>query len=185
MALETRDAMVDAAWRLIAERGLEGMSIGVVLDRTGAPRGSVYHYFPGGRAELIEHAIARSRAWTVEQFAGSSAADPESVVRDYLAMWRHVLELTEFRAGCAIAGVVTGTESPDLLARGADAFAESVDLLADKLQNAGVAADVSRQRARVLVAAAEGAVLMARAQHSIDPLTEIGDTLVAAWQVAP
>ena len=41
-----REAMIEAAWLLIAERGLEGMSTREVLARTGAPRGSVYHHFP-------------------------------------------------------------------------------------------------------------------------------------------
>ena len=36
-----REAMIEAAWLMIAERGLEGMSTREVLARTGAPRGSV------------------------------------------------------------------------------------------------------------------------------------------------
>jgi TetR/AcrR family transcriptional regulator, lmrAB and yxaGH operons repressor len=51
----------ETAWLLIAERGLEGMSTREVLARTGAPRGSVYHYSPLGRIELIEQAVDHSR----------------------------------------------------------------------------------------------------------------------------
>lgn len=70
-----REAMIEAAWLLIAERGLEGMATREVLARTGAPRGSVYHHFPGGRTELIEAAIDHSRAWMQDQIA---AIDPVS-----------------------------------------------------------------------------------------------------------
>jgi TetR/AcrR family transcriptional repressor of lmrAB and yxaGH operons len=68
-----REAMIEAAWLLIAERGLEGMSTREVLARTGAPRGSVYHYFPRGRAELIEHAIDHARRWMRDQIDAISA----------------------------------------------------------------------------------------------------------------
>lgn len=46
MSEGVREAMIKAAWLLIAERGVEGMSTREVLARTGAPRGSVYHHFP-------------------------------------------------------------------------------------------------------------------------------------------
>src|ERR1700676_3482193 len=75
-----REAMIEAAWLLIAERGLEGMSTREVLARTGAPRGSVYHHFPRGRTELIELAIDHSRQWMQEQIGAIDAKDPDDVV---------------------------------------------------------------------------------------------------------
>lgn len=165
-----RDAMVDAAWRLIAERGLEGMSTREVLARTGAPRGSVYHYFPRGRTELIEHAIEHSRTWMDQQVAAFPAATPAEVIVGYLTIWRRILEVTDFHAGCAVTGVITGAQDPDLLRRAAVAYQAAADALATRLRAAGVAeADADRQ-ANLLVIAAEGAVLISRAQRSIEAL---------------
>ena len=107
-----REAMIEAAWLLIAERGLEGMSTREVLARTGAPRGSVYHHFPRGRTELIELAIDHSRQWMQEQIGAIDAKIPDDVVAGYLGIWRRVVEGTDFRAGCAVTGAVTGDTSP-------------------------------------------------------------------------
>ena len=131
---DVRDSMVIEAWMLIAERGLEGMSTREVLARTGAPRGSVYHYFPRGRTQLIEQAIDRAQRWMSEQIAAIEAQTPAEVIRGYVDIWRRVLETTDYRAGCAIVGLVSGAQEPDLLARGATAFAAAADGLAARFR---------------------------------------------------
>jgi TetR/AcrR family transcriptional repressor of lmrAB and yxaGH operons len=172
-----RNAMIEAAWLLIAERGLEGMSTREVLARTGAPRGSVYHHFPRGRTELIEAAIDRSIEWMAEQIAAITPHRPADVIRGYLDIWRRILEVTDFKAGCAVAGVVIGGNDPNMLDRGAAAYAASTDCLVELFGQVGVKPADAQQRATLLVCAAEGAVLLARAQRSIEPLTRIADQL--------
>ena len=49
-----RQKMVEGASRVLARRGLHATSFSEVLAVTGASRGSIYHHFPGGKAELIE-----------------------------------------------------------------------------------------------------------------------------------
>lgn len=53
-----RDAFVDAAQRLIAQQGYEGMSIQDVLDATGASKGAFYHYF-GSKEALLDAVVER------------------------------------------------------------------------------------------------------------------------------
>ena len=42
---------------LIRERGAQATAIADVLEHSGAPRGSAYHYFPDGRTQLLCEAI--------------------------------------------------------------------------------------------------------------------------------
>ena len=172
-----RDAMIEAAWLLIAERGLEGMATREVLARTGAPRGSVYHHFPGGRTELIELAIERSAEWMQAQIAAIDPKHPDEVITGYLDIWRRILEATDFHAGCAVAGVVTGGYDPNMLDRGAAAYAATTDALANLFQQVGVPAGDAQQQSTLLVCAAEGAVLLARAQRTAKPLTQVAEQL--------
>jgi AcrR family transcriptional regulator len=81
------------------------MSTREVLARTGAPRGSVYHYFPRGRTELIEHAIDHSQRWMHAQIDAIQPPTPVDVVAGYLDIWRRALERTDFHAGRAVVGV--------------------------------------------------------------------------------
>jgi AcrR family transcriptional regulator len=174
---DVRDSMVIEAWMLIAERGLEGMSTREVLARTGAPRGSVYHYFPGGRTQLIEQAIDRAQSWMSEQIAAIEAQTPAEVVRGYVDIWRRVLETTDYRAGCAIVGLISGAQEPGLLARGATAFAVAADGLAARFRQVGASASDANNRGTLVVAAVEGAVLMSRAQHNVSPLELVAEQL--------
>jgi TetR/AcrR family transcriptional regulator, lmrAB and yxaGH operons repressor len=172
-----RDAMIRAAWLLIAERGLEGMSTREVLARTGAPRGSVYHYFPRGRTELIKLAIDHSRRWMQDQIDAIRAETPDDVVSGYVDIWRRVVEATQFRAGCATTGAVTGGHEPGILDRAQAAFDATSDALAARFRQVGLTPDDATRRATLLIYAAEGAVILARAQRSVEPLTFIAEQL--------
>ena len=52
----TRERMVVSTALLIREKGARATSIDDVLAHSGAPRGSVYHHFPGGREQLLREA---------------------------------------------------------------------------------------------------------------------------------
>ncbi|MFD4603929.1 TetR/AcrR family transcriptional regulator [Streptomyces sp. NPDC058464] len=177
MSESVREAMIKAAWVLIAERGLEGMSTREVLARTGAPRGSVYHHFPRGRAELIELAIDHSQQWMRDQIDAIQAETPQDVVTGYIDIWRRVVEGTDFRAGCAMAGVTTGGHDPAILDRAEAAFNATADALTARLEQVGLAPAEAAQRATLLVIAAEGAVILARARRNSEPLTLVAAQL--------
>ena len=67
--------MIETAAVVMRERGVEATSFSEVLARSGAPRGSIYHHFPGGKAQLIEEATRYAGDFTA---AGSS---PRSATR--------------------------------------------------------------------------------------------------------
>src|ERR1700750_2133255 len=51
-----RERLLYGAGRLLAERGSAGRELPDVAERGGAPRGSIYHHFPGGKAQLAAEA---------------------------------------------------------------------------------------------------------------------------------
>lgn len=171
--------MIRAAWILIAERGLEGMSTREVLARTGAPRGSVYHHFPRGRTELVELALEHAQGWMHDQVVAINPGTPAEVIDGFLDIWRRILDATDYRAGCAAVGVIAGAQDPDLIARSAAAFNDAIAVLTDKFVLAGLSSTGAPGRATALVCAAEGAVLLARAQRSRRPLDDVADDLKA------
>ena len=73
-----RERMVASAALLIRERGARPTAIADVLAHSGAPRGSAYHYFPGGRNQLLCEAVDYSAAYV----AGAiTDARPGQVIR--------------------------------------------------------------------------------------------------------
>src|SRR4051794_10995281 len=93
-----RDRMIASTAVLMRERGARGTSIDAVLQHSGAPRGSVYHHFPGGREQLLREAIT---------FAGEHVArrlerheDVLAALDALVAEYAATLQQTDFRAGC-------------------------------------------------------------------------------------
>lgn len=68
MTTSTREAMLGSAIRLFRERGVGDTSFADVLAASGAPRGSVYHHFPGGKKQLVQEAIEVGRRLCRRQF---------------------------------------------------------------------------------------------------------------------
>jgi hypothetical protein len=76
-----------------------------------------------------------------------------------------------------VTGAVTGAHDPDLLDRAAAAFQAATDQLTDRFQQLGLSTAQATRRAAILVTAAEGAVILARARRSVEPLQLIADHL--------
>ena len=89
---DARDRMIASTTALIRERGVEATALSDVLEHSGAPRGSIYHHFPGGKAQLVEEA---TRAAAGDFAAGMAAAleadDPLFALRAFADGWRAVL----------------------------------------------------------------------------------------------
>lgn len=49
---KTRDRLIFAATRLFRQRGYDGTGLAEILAEAGVPKGSLYHHFPEGKADL-------------------------------------------------------------------------------------------------------------------------------------
>ena len=177
MPSETRRNMVVGAVQLLAERGLQDTSFTQVLERTGAPRGSIYHHFPEGKDEMIASAIDLAGAHAtqlIDRMEGSSAGQ---ITRHFIGMWREVLTRSNMHAGCSVLAVTVATDSEDLLAHTAAVFRAWRHRLAELLQIGGLARAAAEQVAATLIAAMEGAVVLSRAEQTMDPFELVAEQL--------
>ncbi len=172
--------MAAAAARLLAERGLEGTSFAEVLAGSGAPRGSTYHHFPGGKDELVHAALdvaSREALAYVEPVRGQP---PEAVVRRFMAMWRHVLDGSELASGCAVLAVTVATGSDELREHAGTIFRDWNAYLTGLFTEGGMTPRQAKPFAALVISAAEGAVAIARADGSRQGFDQVADQLVRA-----
>ena len=103
--------MVVSAALLIRERGARPTAIADVLEHSGAPRGSAYHYFPGGRGQLLCEAVDYAADYVADAIgaAGSAVAMLDVAVRFY----RQGLLDSDYRAGCPVMAVAVEAGDPD------------------------------------------------------------------------
>ncbi|MGH2978549.1 MAG: TetR/AcrR family transcriptional regulator [Solirubrobacterales bacterium] len=178
---DARERMIQSAVVLFRERGVHGTSFSDVLAHSAAPRGSLYHHFPGGKAQLAEEATR----YAGEYIAGGLAAaleqrDPVAAVRDFAGLWGDILRSSDFASGCPIvSATLEGERSPAARDAAGAAFERLEDLLADAFARQNVVPERARSLATLVIAAIEGAIVLARAQRSSAPLERVADEVEA------
>jgi AcrR family transcriptional regulator len=176
---DTRETMVRCAAALIGTKGVAGASFTDVLAESGAPRGSIYHYFPDGKRQLTEEAVR----WTSDQILGYLATgpvdSPREVLEHFVDLWRRAVIASDGATGCAVAGVAidTGTDEP-LMTTVREAFQSWIDALAERLRRAGLEQDRSSSVAVLTIAAMEGALILCRTERAVAPLEAVAEELV-------
>jgi TetR/AcrR family transcriptional repressor of lmrAB and yxaGH operons len=171
---DAKQRMLAATVDLLQRQGLNGTGLLQVLAESGAPRGSLYFHFPGGKEQLALEALATARDRIGEWIGrGLDAHDsPAGVISGLFERYARRLEGTDFRFGCPVAAVTlegaTGSEA--LRAACAGALEAWSDVLASRL-------DGDRDLAELVLATLEGALVVARARRSGEPLRAAGRRL--------
>jgi TetR/AcrR family transcriptional regulator, lmrAB and yxaGH operons repressor len=178
MAGDVRARMIESAVTLLARQGLQGTSFSEVLELADAPRGSVYHHFPGGKEQLIGAAIDLTSARLDEVLDRMAGSNAEEVTAHYLRIWRAVLTRSQYQAGCAVLAVTVATDSADLLDRTAAVFRGWRGRLSELLRQGGLSPVDATRFAAMLVAATEGAVVISRSERSMEAFDLVSEQLV-------
>jgi AcrR family transcriptional regulator len=173
-----RERMVVSAALLIRERGAHATAISDVLEHSGAPRGSAYHYFPGGRTQLLCEAVDYAG-----EHVGNIIAEAEGgleLLDTLIDKYRRQLLDSDFRAGCPIVAVsVEAGEQQDrermapVIERAAAVFDHWTELIARRFVADGIAADQANELAMSATAALEGAIVLARVRRDLAPLDAV------------
>lgn len=182
-----REQLVAGAVDMIRRRGLNATSIREVAKHAGTPLGSTYHYFPGGKHQLAAEAVRYAKDTVAGVLAAKLSAGPVEGLDAFLALWRGIITSTDYQAGCPVLAVSieeTGEERPDAVTIAAEAFIGWSAQLAESLRQHGVDPARAERLATLVVAAAEGAVAMCRAQRSADPLDHVATELTALINAA-
>jgi AcrR family transcriptional regulator len=170
--------MVASAASLLARRGLQATSFSEVLEKSGAPRGSVYHHFPGGKDEMIGEALDAARAVAIELLDRKAGATAEELTAWFIHIWREVLIRSNFEAGCAVLAVAVASDSPEQLEHTAAVFRGWRGRLAELLERGGLTSRDAARFAATLVASCEGAVVLSRAEQSLEPFDLVAEQLL-------
>jgi TetR/AcrR family transcriptional regulator, lmrAB and yxaGH operons repressor len=170
--LDTRTRLLRAAQRLFCKRGYHGTGINEILQLADAPKGSLYHHFPGGKEEIgvqVIDGIARS---IVGLLARNQAQGMRLVVEQFGAELVRVAEKTNFEI-CALltAFVAERQSSPKLGLAVAAAYRDILTELERRLELDGVPRAMAVDKATLIVALFEGGSLLAQVQQDSTAFT--------------
>ncbi|GHG21709.1 TetR family transcriptional regulator [Streptomyces albogriseolus] len=185
-----RERMVFSAAQLIRREGVGATGLREVAAHARAPRGSLQHYFPDGKEQLVNEAVGWAGRYAGNRVARFLAALPEptpsGLFAEMVRQWTDEYETEGFDGGCPVAAAtVDRARTADSTRQAAEAaFARWTGAVAGALTDMGVPEERSRPLATLMISSLEGAILIARAERSVRALTtaarELGPLLDAA-----
>jgi TetR/AcrR family transcriptional repressor of lmrAB and yxaGH operons len=179
----TRDQILQTTCRLLELQGYQATGLSQILHESGAPKGSLYYYFPEGKEELVAEAIA-STAHVVTDRIRTSLAQveaPGEAVRQFVLALAHQVSASGFRQGGPITTAALEAASTSERVRGAclDAYCLWRQAFEAKLAEAGCDGERAASLAALIIAALEGAIILSRTEQSLAPLEHVADELGA------
>jgi len=184
----TKDRILETTAELFRRYGYTGTGLKQIVAQANAPFGSLYHFFPGGKAHLGEEVIRRSGQMYQElvEAVWDGAPDVLTGTRDVFAGAAETLRQTDYTDACPIETValeVASTNEPLRLAT-ARVFDSWIASATERLAAAGIPKSKARELAIAMIALLEGAFVLSRAMRSTEPLEVAGATASAAVREA-
>jgi TetR/AcrR family transcriptional regulator, lmrAB and yxaGH operons repressor len=179
-----RARLVAAATESLRQVGAHGTAIADVLVAAAAPSGVLYHHFPRGKADLLEAAVTTDGEATLAELESALAASASwrDALSRLVTVWSRRLVESDYSTGCAVSGAAADLQSAGTLQESCKAaYASWIDRLAAAIEADGVKPAEARASALCMIGAAEGALLLARAMRSIEPLEAL-ERLIAPEQ---
>jgi AcrR family transcriptional regulator len=187
--------MVRSAAQLIRRKGVSGTGMREIVTEADAPRGSLQHYFPGGKEELVSDALLWAgdvAARRVKRgLSELQSRKPSALLASIVEGWRRDLANEQFSAGCPLvaAAADTAATSEQLRQVLRHAFDGWLGPLSESLVDLGVPTERADNLAVVVIAALEGAIILARIRRDLTPFDalvgELGPLLDAVAVPTP
>jgi AcrR family transcriptional regulator len=174
-----RQRIVYAAAQSVRERGVSATALRDVVEQAQAPRGSLQHYFPGGKDQLVTEAIAFSAdiaARAVTRYIERSApVTPGALFAAMANGWRDEFTAHGFARGCPLLAAAADVAGPDAQLRATinAAFDTWATPVRAALRGMGVPAARARSLATLMISALEGAIVLARTCQDTAPLRDV------------
>ena len=181
-----RGAIVRAAATLFRRNGFAATGINEIAEVSGAPKGSLYHYFPDGKDQIAEAAVRFAGAGVVatleklEKEHDSASA----MIRAYCRLLAGWMAKSGFRDGCPISTTLleSAPQSAALAAAGREAFAGWCAVIARALVRDGFGKLEAKRLSTLAVSAIEGALILARVEGNAAPIDDVAKALAGTLQ---
>jgi AcrR family transcriptional regulator len=185
---DTRERIVEATSALFMQQGYSATGLKAIAEAGEATTGSLYHFFPGGKAELAAATLRHSGAAYEQLVAAIWDAAPDAIdgIEACFLGAAEVLRQTDYVDACPIATVAleVASSDEDLRLVTDEVFASWHRGIVGRLEAAGLPPARADELATVLVAALEGGFLLSRVAKDATKMEVIGRAMVQLVQDA-
>ena len=171
-----RDQIIATTCQLMELQGYHATGLNQIVAESGAPKGSLYHYFPDGKDGLVEEAIAHTRQIIEERLQEGMAAydSPAKAIPQFLRNLAHHVQASGFQAGGPITAVALEAASTNerLNAACRAAYQAWQGIIQKKLLDAGYDPIRARRLGTMVISLIEGAIILSRTEQNVGPLLD-------------
>ncbi len=177
----TREFFVEQTCKLLNERGRTDFALSEVLKACGAQKGSLYHFFPEGKDELVVAAVNHMSECAYAHV--QACLESEETVAD--AVYKQVTELARWAdtPGRLIAipfsaiAAITGDTHADVTMACRRALDRLESAFVTRLKADGLKVREAKSVASFILAAIEGGFLLSRTHRTSQPLRLVASNL--------
>ncbi len=173
--------MIEATCELLELQGYHGTGLNQILQTSHAPKGSLYHHFPGGKDELTLTALREVGGEVLSRITDALAVDGPTwkVIPDFIRRIAAGVKASGFRAGGPITTVALETASTNAAIRHecSRIYRAWREAFAERLRRGGATPSEARRLAHTIVAGIEGGIILSRCDHDAEPLTATAEQI--------
>jgi AcrR family transcriptional regulator len=185
MARSTRESILTAAAELMRRKGYGAVGMKDIAEASGAPIGSLYHHFRGGKVQIVGEALVNAgQAYAllipsiVDEYTDLGAA-----IDGIFTQAAEDMAATGFANMCPVASIAAEVADTveELRETSAGVFTDWVDGGTAYFHARGLDEPRAREVTLALIGALEGAFVLARTLRSTEPLLAAGRTLAPQY----
>lgn len=179
---DARNRALATAETLFRRQGFAATGLAQIIAESGAPKGSFYFHFPGGKDQLAAEIIASFSARGLAGIAAAARATPGDAagfIELLCAGTAAEMRQSDYALGCALQNIAAerAPHDPLLTPLLQDGFEAWLTAVADHLKACGIAQP--RVLAQALIAALEGGRSLARTSRSDEVFAAIAASFKA------
>jgi AcrR family transcriptional regulator len=186
LARSTRESILTAATELMRTKGYAAVGMKDVVAGSGAPIGSLYHHFPGGKTQIAKEALVN--AGTAYGLLIPTLVDPHDdlgeAIAAVFAQAAEDMATSGYINMCPVASVAAEIADTveELRDASAGIFTSWLDGGTEYFVARGLRRDVARRVTVALVSSLEGAFVLARTMRNTEPLLAVGQALATPYR---
>ena len=172
----SREQILLSTSDLLENQGFHATGLNEIVRESGAPKGSIYYYFPEGKEEIVAETVLFAGRRTAERIRSHLAEieDPAEAIRSFLETVAYHVEASGFRSGgpLTIVASESATTSERINQACRQAYDELREAFAARLRDGGIEEARAMSLAWTINAAVEGAIILSRTFHTGNPLRQ-------------
>lgn len=165
----SKQTHVSALLQLFRRFGYAGVSLAQISRATGLGKASLYHHFPGGKADMALAALSQVNTWLETRILSILTREEAPMVSDrspiigrFQAMCAETSQFFNGGQNACLWAVLTMESASDQLFQPQihQAFSQWIGAIADVLEGAGLEPALARQRGEDAMIAIQGALIV-------------------------